>query len=119
VIGYINDIHDLSSVLCIDPTKVIGHIHPSLANSSDVPSKSISDNTLDGLKMALQDLQIERKTRMKKVCKTSILGKNLQTPSVFLSSLDAPKILLFPDSSPVKPSDKEKGNEYEHIYLVK
>lgn len=119
MIGYINDIHDLSSVLCIDATKITGHVHQSLANSSDDSPKSISDDTLDGLKMALQDLQLERKTRMKKVCKTSILGKILQAPLVFLSSLDAPKILLFPDSSPVKPSDKEKGNEYEHIYLVK
>ena len=67
MIGYMNVIHNLCSVLCMDYMKIVGDVHPSLTDASDGSSKSISDDTLDGLKLTVQSVQLERKKRLRKV----------------------------------------------------
>ena len=61
MIGYMNVIHNLCSVLCMDYMKIIGDVHPSLTDASDGSSKNISDDTRDGLKLTIQSVQLERK----------------------------------------------------------
>ncbi|MCO5614528.1 hypothetical protein L7F22_068811 [Adiantum nelumboides] len=67
VTGYLGTIHDLCSVLSMDASKIVSDVHPSLVKSAESLPKSISDETLDGLKLTVQSLQHERKKRLHKI----------------------------------------------------
>lgn len=67
VTDYLRSIHDLCSVLSMDATKIVSDVHPSLVKSAEGLPKSISDETLDGLKLTVQSLQHERKKRLHKI----------------------------------------------------
>eukprot|EP00250_Pteridium_aquilinum_P008352 c17878_g1_i1 orf=469-2196(+) len=67
VTSYLGAIHELCSVLSMDSMKIVSDVHPSLIKSADSLPKSISDETLDGLKLTVQSLQHERKKRLHKI----------------------------------------------------
>ncbi|KAH7431647.1 hypothetical protein KP509_08G058500 [Ceratopteris richardii] len=62
--SYLRTIHDLCSILSMDAFKMISDVHPSLVKPTENLPKSISDETLDGLKLPVQSLQHERKKRL-------------------------------------------------------
>ncbi|KAH7316250.1 hypothetical protein KP509_21G085200 [Ceratopteris richardii] len=61
---YLKTIHELCCVLNMDDIKLVSDVHPSLVKSADGELTSISDETLDGLKLTVQSLQQERKKRL-------------------------------------------------------
>lgn len=67
VSGYSKVIHGLCSVLSMDEMKIVSDVHPSLIKPAENLPKSISDETLDGLKLTVQSLQHERRKRLHKI----------------------------------------------------
>ncbi|KAK4484111.1 hypothetical protein RD792_011331 [Penstemon davidsonii] len=56
VMDHVNEIHTLSSVLCLDFGKIVNDVHPSLHESSPKHVTNISDSTLEGLDQAITSL---------------------------------------------------------------
>ncbi|KAL3830714.1 hypothetical protein ACJIZ3_019516 [Penstemon smallii] len=67
VMDHVNEIHTLSSVLCLDFGKIVNDVHPSLHDSSPKHVTNMSDSTLEGLDQAITRLKTERKLRYQKL----------------------------------------------------
>jgi protein regulator of cytokinesis 1 len=68
VSGFVKTVHQLCVVLGKDSFSTLAEIHPSLNDSSDAQSKSISDNTLARLDFKVVRLTKDKKRRLRKVC---------------------------------------------------
>ena len=75
--------------------KAITDVNPSLTDTPDVSSKSISDEILDGLKLTLQAVQFEKKKRIHKVCK-QVYKKKHRNTYAFAIFPNASKLSVFP-----------------------
>jgi len=60
-------VRDLCDVLCMDSSRIIDEVHPSLNGSTDAESKSISDRTLYSLENKVFKLKNDKKQRLRKV----------------------------------------------------
>ncbi|CAH8318450.1 unnamed protein product [Eruca vesicaria subsp. sativa] len=69
VLGYVNEVHTLCSVLGVDFSQTVCEVHPSLHRSDQEQSTNISDSTLKGLNNMIQKLKNERRARFQKVVK--------------------------------------------------
>jgi protein regulator of cytokinesis 1 len=64
---HISTISELSEVMSIDFSKTLNDIHPSLSDSSNGASLSISNDTLASLTGAIHSLKQEKQQRLQKV----------------------------------------------------
>ena len=55
----------MTSVMALDCGKILSEVHPTLTKTTK--SKSISDNTLESLKLTIESLNLEKRKRLKKV----------------------------------------------------
>ncbi|GMH05770.1 hypothetical protein Nepgr_007610 [Nepenthes gracilis] len=67
VLEFVSTVHDLCSVLGMDFFSTITEVHPSLNDSMDVHSKSISNDTLSRLAKTVLGLQKDKKQRLQKL----------------------------------------------------
>ncbi|KAG2301713.1 hypothetical protein Bca52824_030364 [Brassica carinata] len=67
VLGYVNEVHTLCSVLGVDFSQTVCEVHPSLHRSDHEQSTNISDSTLEGLDNMIQKLKNERRARFQKL----------------------------------------------------
>ncbi|XP_068663555.1 65-kDa microtubule-associated protein 5 [Aristolochia californica] len=65
--SYVKLIHELTSMMSMDFTKLLTEVHPSLTDSSDGQSKSISNETLAALVGLVRSLTQEKKERLQKI----------------------------------------------------
>lgn len=63
----LSTIHELSIVLSIDFLETVNEVHPSLSDSENVQSKSISNDTLARLTGVIHSLKQEKQQRLQKV----------------------------------------------------
>ena len=62
---YVSEVHSLTSVMALDCQKILSEVHPTLTKTTK--SKSISDNTLESLKLTIESLNLEKRKRLRKV----------------------------------------------------
>ncbi|KAJ7283119.1 hypothetical protein O6H91_Y346600 [Diphasiastrum complanatum] len=67
VLEYVNNVHQLCSVLTVDFLEAINEVHPSLNESRAGQFKSISNDTLDRLADVIKSLEEEKRKRMHKL----------------------------------------------------
>ncbi|KAH0735418.1 hypothetical protein KY285_011125 [Solanum tuberosum] len=67
VLEFVSTIHDLCAVLGIDFFSTVTEVHPSLDDSTDVQSKSISNDTLSSLARTVLALEEDKKQRLQKL----------------------------------------------------
>ena len=67
VLEFASNVHDLCAVLGMDFFSTITDVHPSLIESTDVQSKSISNDTLARLAKTVLALKEDKKQRLHKV----------------------------------------------------
>ncbi|KAF2300854.1 hypothetical protein GH714_017838 [Hevea brasiliensis] len=74
VISNISTIHDLSVVMSIDFFETVNDVHPSLIDSANGQSKSISNDTLARLTGVIHSLKQDKQQRLQKL---QVLGRML------------------------------------------
>ncbi|KAJ6754150.1 65-KDA MICROTUBULE-ASSOCIATED PROTEIN 1 [Salix purpurea] len=67
VLEFVSNVHDLCAVLGMDFFSTITDVHPSLIDSTDVQSKSISNDTLARLATTVLALKEDKKQRLHKL----------------------------------------------------
>ncbi|CAA7400812.1 unnamed protein product [Spirodela intermedia] len=68
VLEYVNEVHSLCGTLGLDFSKTVDGVHPSLHEVGPTGSSTnISDNTLEGLKQAVHNLEAEKASRVQKL----------------------------------------------------
>lgn len=67
VLEFVNIIHDICGVLGIDFYATVTEVHPSLNDTTDTQSKSISNDTLARLAKTVLSLKEAKKQRLQKV----------------------------------------------------
>ncbi|GAB2230489.1 hypothetical protein Drorol1_Dr00014757 [Drosera rotundifolia] len=67
ILNFVSTVHDLCSVLGMDFSETVTVVHPSLNDSSDVKSKSISNDTLSRLAKTVVALEEDKKQRLQKL----------------------------------------------------
>ncbi|XP_078433086.1 65-kDa microtubule-associated protein 1-like isoform X2 [Wolffia australiana] len=72
VMEFVGAIRDLSIILGIDYVRTVSEIHPSLADSVEFKSKSISNDTLSNLSSTILSLTEEKKTRLQKLQESAL-----------------------------------------------
>ncbi|CAL9112699.1 unnamed protein product [Musa textilis] len=67
VLDLVSTVHDLCAVLGLDFFSTVTEVHPSLNDSVDVQSKSISNDTISNLCRMVLSLKEDKKMRLKKL----------------------------------------------------
>lgn len=67
VLDLVSTVHDLCAVLGLDFFSTVTEVHPSLNDSVDVQSKSISNDTISNLCRMVLSLKEDKKMRLQKV----------------------------------------------------
>lgn len=67
VLGYVNEVHSLCSVLGLDFGHTVSEVDPSLHRANTEQSTNISNSTLEGLEQTILKLKTERKARINRV----------------------------------------------------
>ncbi|KAG0473605.1 hypothetical protein HPP92_015462 [Vanilla planifolia] len=67
VVEFVSSVHDLCAVLGLDFFSTITEVHPSLEESINMQSKSISDDTLSKLAKTVATLEEDKRIRLKKL----------------------------------------------------
>ncbi|KAM7250839.1 hypothetical protein ACFE04_022722 [Oxalis oulophora] len=67
VLDFVSTVHDLCAVLGMDFLSTVTQVHPSLNDSADSQSKSISNDTLSRLAKTVLSLKEDKKTRLHKL----------------------------------------------------
>ncbi|CAH9108112.1 unnamed protein product [Cuscuta europaea] len=67
VLEFVSTVHDLCAVLGIDFSSTVTEVHPSLNDSTDFQSKSITDDTLMNLAKTVLALKDDKEQRLQKL----------------------------------------------------
>ncbi|KAK1279088.1 65-kDa microtubule-associated protein 6 [Acorus gramineus] len=67
VLEYVNEVHSLCGVLGLEFGKTVSEVHPSLHETGIGQSTNISNDTLEGLSLAVMKLKAEKRCRTQKL----------------------------------------------------